>query len=451
VHASLAGCVELGTSTFPHLDANEAPMIGAIEGFYGPPWSWSERLAVCRGIAAAGGDTYVYAPKDDPLHRDRWRHPYPDDELARFGELVGASPVRVGFAISPGLSIDASARADREALAAKVGQVTDVGIDLVVLALDDLPFRAGLGREHGELTAWLRDRLPSPVELAMVPNHYTGCVDVPYLADLRATVPAGVAIGWTGRFVVNDAIDAGDVARWSEVMEGRAPLLWDNVPVNDVVMADRLFLGPLRGRDRAVPPTLSGYLANGGVQALASIPPIRSAVAWARGGDPIAEWDDAIGDARVLGRCVDEHGLGALLDTWASAERDAARAAALDEVDALLADAEACTDGGLGPDVAPWVDAVRAEAAVGRGAVRVLRHHRDDPARASLDAMATAVAWRQARRGTVSVFGPRDGFRPVLGQSADGDWLCSPAAFDVERNAVDRLVRAAIAALAGAT
>jgi hyaluronoglucosaminidase len=426
-------------------------MIGAIEGFYGRPWSWSDRLAVCRAVAAAGGDTYVYAPKDDPLHRDRWREAYPDEELARFEELVAASPVRVGFAISPGLSIDSSAPADRDALAAKVGQLTDVGVDLVVLALDDLPFRPVLGREHGELTAWLRERLPSQVDLAMVPNHYTGCVDAPYLADLRATVPAEVAVGWTGRFVVNDAIEVGDVARWSEVMDGRAPLLWDNVPVNDVVMADRLFLGPLRGRNPAVPTMLAGYLANGGVQALASIPPIRSAVAWARGGDPVDEWDAAIGDALVLGRCVDEHELAALLDAWARAEDDVERAAALDGVDRLLCDAEGCTDGGLGEEVAPWVEAVRAEAAVGRGAVRVLRHRRDDPARASLDAMAMVVSWRQVRRGTVSVFGPRDGFRPVLGQSAEGDWLCSPTAFDVERNAIDRLVRAAIAALADVT
>jgi hypothetical protein len=64
--------------------------------------------------------------------------------------------------------------------------------------------------------------------------------------------------------------------------------------------------------------------------------------------------------------------------------------------------------------------------------------------------MAMAVGWRQVRRSTTSVFGPRDGFRPVLGQSAAGDWLCSPDAFDVERNAVDRLVRCAIAALGGA-
>src|SRR5829696_7448984 len=227
-------------------------MRGAIEGFYGAPWTWDERREVCRGIAEAGGDTYVYAPKDDPLHRERWRTPYPDDDVAQFAALVAEGTVRVGFAISPGLSIDPGSAIDRTALARKIAQLTEVGVDLVVLALDDLPFSEGLGRAHGELTAWLRDSLAPWIELALVPCHYTGCVEVPYLADLRATVPDQVAIAWTGRFVVNDRIDVASVEAWSEVMGGRAPLLWDNYPVNDIVMGDRLFLGPLRGRDAAV-------------------------------------------------------------------------------------------------------------------------------------------------------------------------------------------------------
>jgi hyaluronoglucosaminidase len=421
-------------------------MRGAIEGFYGAPWTWDERRAVCRAIAEAGGDTYVYAPKDDPLHRDRWRTPYPDDDVAEFGALVADGPVRVGFAISPGLSIDPRSATDRAALARKIGQLTDVGVDLVVLALDDLPFSEGLGRAHGELTAWLRDALDPQIELALVPCHYTGCVDVPYLADIRATVPDEVAIAWTGRHVVNDRIDAASVEAWSDVMKGRAPLLWDNYPVNDLVMVERLFLGPLRGRDEAAAPMLSGYLANGGVQAAASIPPIRSAVAWAAGRDPVDEWERAIGGASTLGRCVDEHALGALLvgvvDADGRIDQDA-----LDEVDAFLEEAASCTDGGLGDAVAPWVDAVQAEAAVGRTAVQLLRHSGTSPTRASLAAMGLGVTWPAIRRHAVSVFGPRQGFRPFLGQSDEGEWLCRPEAFDIDRNAVDALVRLALAAI----
>jgi hyaluronoglucosaminidase len=420
-------------------------MRGAIEGFYGPPWSWDERAAVCEAVAAAGGDTYVYAPKDDPLHRDRWREPYPDDEIARFAALA-AGPVRVGVAISPGLSIDPTAAADRADLAGKVGQLTDAGIDLIVLTLDDLPFTDGQGRAHGELTAWLRSWLPADVELAMVPNHYTGCVDVPYLAELRPTVPPDVLIGWTGRHVVNDRISAADVEARSEVMGGRAPLLWDNVPVNDLLMSDRLFLGPLRGREPGAADALGGYLANGGVQALASIPPIRSAVAWAGGGDPVVEWERSIGDAATLGACVDEHALGALVDAWeeVGAAGDGPELAALD---AFVEAAAACTDGGLGEQVRPWVDAVVAEAQVARTALDVARWAAADAPRASLSAMALSVVWPAIRRHPTSVFGPRLGFRPVLELSTRGEWLCRPDAYDVDRNAVDRLVRLALGRL----
>jgi hyaluronoglucosaminidase len=46
-----------------------------IEGFYGPPRSQEERLDLLRFAAAAGFNTWVHAPKDDPYHRRLWREP----------------------------------------------------------------------------------------------------------------------------------------------------------------------------------------------------------------------------------------------------------------------------------------------------------------------------------------------------------------------------------------
>jgi hypothetical protein len=350
--------------------------------------------------------------------------------------------VRIGFAVSPGLSIDCDSSADRQALAAKVGQLLDVGIDLVVLALDDLPPRDGLGGEHGRLTAAMRDSLPADVDLAMVPNHYTGCVDVPYLAELRAAVPAEVPIGWTGPYVVNDRIELVDVEAWISVM-GREPLLWDNYPVNDVIMADRLFLGPLRGRDPAVAGRLSGYLGNGMLQAAATVAPVRSAVAWARGYDAEAEWSAAIGEGAELAACCDEVLLDSLIDDLMT---DAP--GALDAVQELLERATSVGNGGLGIGVESWVERVRAEATVAMGGVRILRAvAAGDGAAASLEALALAYFWPGIRTENPSVFGPRRSFRPVLGQSPGGDWLCRPESFDIDRSAIDRFITVALAAL----
>ena len=114
-------------------------MRGIIEGFYGPPWSWDDRRRLSETLCAAGMDTYIYAPKDDPLHREQWRKPYDDVFLDALGQLAAPGGLRVGYAISPGLSIDASDRGDRAALLAKISQATDAGVTLVALCLDDLP------------------------------------------------------------------------------------------------------------------------------------------------------------------------------------------------------------------------------------------------------------------------------------------------------------------------
>jgi hyaluronoglucosaminidase len=47
-----------------------------IEGFYGPPWSHDARLEVVEFLAGYAMNAYVYAPKSDPKHRERWRDPY---------------------------------------------------------------------------------------------------------------------------------------------------------------------------------------------------------------------------------------------------------------------------------------------------------------------------------------------------------------------------------------
>ncbi|WP_269744652.1 beta-N-acetylglucosaminidase domain-containing protein [Saccharomonospora cyanea] len=73
----------VSVSDFPAM-----PLRGTIEGFYGSPWTHTERLDQLAFYGDVKFNTYVYAPKDDPYHRDRWREPYPADKLAELGELV---------------------------------------------------------------------------------------------------------------------------------------------------------------------------------------------------------------------------------------------------------------------------------------------------------------------------------------------------------------------------
>ena len=417
---------------------------GLIEGFYGRPWSWDERCAVARFVAERGMTHYVYAPKDDPRHRERWRDPYPPEELAGFTRLIDEGGLQVGFAVSPGLSIDASDDGDRRALAAKVAPLLDLGVRLVVLALDDLEPRPGLGGEHAGLACWLHEWLDGRARLALVPTEYTGTsAPTPYL-DALADLPEDVVVGWTGPSVVNDALTADDARRRREALRGRRPLLWDNWPVNDAVMAYRLFLGPLRGRDPALAEHCAGYLANPMVQPRASMLPLASTAAFLRGEDPAAAWDAEAGPLRVLAEACDGEVPRRLVAEVAAG----ASTAALAE---WLASAASCDAPGLGDEADPWVEQVHAEARVAASAVAVLDAlAAADLAAARVHALPLAFAWPALRRSAVSVLGPRCSARPVLGQDAEGRWVLGRGAVEDDRNATDHLVRLALARLAQA-
>lgn len=413
-------------------------MRGIIEGFYGPPWTWQERLEVCRELADAGMDTYVHAPKDDPLHRAEWRAPYPAEQLDGFRRLVHEQPLRVGCCVSPGLSIDPDDAGDRTALLAKFEGFVDTGVSLLGLLFDDLDPVAGLGARHGALTRWVRERLDPAVELFAVPLHYTGTTASTYLDELCAESPPEVALGWTGPHVVNGAISADDARRRAGSTGGRAPLLWDNTPVNDLLMQRRLSGGPLRGRGPALPTELSGYLANPMVQAHASLPALHSAAAWLRGDDPESAWEEHLGAHRVLLEACDGARPAALAAAALGGDGPA-----LARLEAWFVEACSCEVGELGEQVRPWVDQLRAEAEVGRLACSLLAA---GPAEAARAAPLLHVMWPVPDHGVV-VLGGRGQLLPAFGQDEQSRWVSTRASYLPADNVVDRLVEAVFARL----
>ena len=436
------------------------PIRAVIEGFYGPPWSEDARLDVMAWCHQRGMTHYLYAPKDDPLHRERWREPYPAEALAGFSRLVAADTLRVGYGISPGMSIDYRDRDDRAALASKVDQVVELGVDLIALLLDDIPVRAGLGPDHAELTCWLRDHLDGRADLILTPTEYTGVRSTTYLDALAAGVPDDVPIGWTGATVVTDRITTGQARARAESLGGRPPFVWDNYPVNDAVMADRLFLGPLRGRDQDLGSMCSGYAANPMVQPRASKLPLASIAGYLRGEDPAEAWAADAGGLRVLAEACDGEvprrlvadAVGA--DVRADGEGDGGTDP-LDELEHWLRAARACAAPGLEGEADAWVEQTHAEAAVGVLAVKLLRVIAEPtaaaaPPRRSVDELALALGfmWPPLRRAAVTVMGPRCSMRPIMAQGPAGDWVWRPEAMADDDNAIDQLVRAALAAAA---
>jgi hyaluronoglucosaminidase len=425
---------------------------GLIEGFYGRPWTWDERFDVMAWCAARGMTHYLYAPKDDPLHRDRWREPYPDEAMNGFERLVGSGTLEVGFGIAPGLSIDYESTEDRLALQTKIEQLLDVGVRFVALALDDIPPEVGLGERHAVLTAWLYEQVAGRADLVLVPTEYTGTVATPYLDALHRGVPADVPIAWTGDTVVCDAITVAQAEARSAALGGRAPLIWDNYPVNDAVMADRMFLGPLRGREPGLADVCSGYVANPMVQPAASKLPLASAAGLLRGEDPESVWAaeaDAMG-IRTFAEACDGMQPRVLVEAVRTSSADD-RDPALDRIDAWLDDLRNfAPDPRLAEEVEPWRVQAELERGVWRAAVRLLRAlDRGEREAATTEGMGLLYRWPAARRGQVSVMGPRCSFRPVFGQWPDGSWRFDAASVQEDMNATDTLVRLALAELAG--
>jgi hyaluronoglucosaminidase len=266
-------------------DYPSMPLRGTIEGFYGRPWTHAERLDQMDFYGDVKANTYIYAPKDDPYHRGKWREPYPADKLAELGELVDratANHVRFTFAVSPGESICYSDPADREALEAKLQALYDLGTRAFSIPLDDIsytrwncegdraaygePGRAAAARAQVDLLNDVQRDFVSTHEgvrpLQTVPTEYGDLTDTAYKQTMRTTLDPAVVVMWTGTDVVPPKITNDEADQVSKLF-GRKVFVWDNYPVNDFGnTSGRLLLAPYDKREAGLSEHLSGIVAN---------------------------------------------------------------------------------------------------------------------------------------------------------------------------------------------
>lgn len=428
---------------------------GAIEGFYGSPWTHAERLDQLAFYGSVKLNTYIYAPKDDPYHRERWRTPYPAGELDDLRALVRqakAHHVRFTFALSPGVSICYSDPADVRALGEKLRAVYSLGVRSFSIPLDDItytrwncsadrsaygaPSASGAARAQVSLLNTVQrtylDRWPGTRPLQMVPTEYGDVEPTAYKRILRDRLDRRVEVMWTGPSVVSPAITMADARRAAGVW-GRKVFVWDNYPVNDFDAAvGRLLLGPYARRSPGLHTQLSGLVLNPMNQAAASKVALfggadfawhspgyspertsRAAAAYLAGGDPAtteallaffdlshraptAGWGSWQPQAPELARR-----LSSFRTAWARGSR-AERAAALDSLRAYarVVDGAAARirtgvrDRAFVSDCGPWLSALELWGQAFSETVEGLQARADgDPGRASrLFASASRLA-----------------------------------------------------------
>jgi hyaluronoglucosaminidase len=260
------------------------PGSGVIEGFSGVPWSWRARERMVATLARVGLGFYLYAPKDDPLHRDRWRDPYPRAFVDRFGRLAqdaAAGGVTLVFGISPFIDYDASTEADYEALRAKLGALAAAGVRGFAVLADDIELEStpvvdgALGAVHAGVTNRLLADLEATypgVTFAFVPTVYSderigfwpGGAD--YLRALRA-LDARIPVMWTGPLTGNATLQPAELQGFVDLV-GRPPLIWDNYYANDGGdgFTGHLPLGAYEGRDPGLPAAVAGLAVNASIQ-----------------------------------------------------------------------------------------------------------------------------------------------------------------------------------------
>ena len=236
---------------------------GFLEGFYGKPWTDAQRRDMIALLSERGMNTYAYAAKDDPYHRDEWEKLYPPEALAQLGSLVDfcrGKGVDFMYCTAPGLTFEYDNPGHYAALRAKMEQVMALGVTSFGVFFDDIPSDRQSPEDHA-MVAQVLYKAYKNISLTICPMVYHGTGKEEYIRRLGHGLPKKVDIFWTGRNICSQEITCEEAKRFKKNTRHQ-PLYWDNYPVNDAEMYHEMHLGPLEGREAGLYKHCRGILFN---------------------------------------------------------------------------------------------------------------------------------------------------------------------------------------------
>ena len=257
------------------VNVNSSPILlrGIVEGFYGTPWDYDIREDLLNFCGEYNLNAYIYAPKDDPYHRDKWREPYPDEKIAELKSLVDVAiknNVHFIFAVSPGLDLNyegEKGEEDLQTMLYKLDTMYNIGIRDFAIFFDDLS-----GEQSGKNQANFLNRLQDGLDkkyldiypLITVPTQYTrnwmiddqGNIQT-YTREFSTLLNKNIVVLYTGDDVVCDGIPEESYQAAKNIYN-RDLGIWWNYPVNDYYYVDgnrniKLALGPIEKLPKAKP------------------------------------------------------------------------------------------------------------------------------------------------------------------------------------------------------
>ena len=258
-----------------HLNMSSTPILlrGIVEGFYGDPWNFDIRADLLKFCGEYNLNSYIYAPKDDPYHRGKWREPYPDDKIIELKNLVDIAVennVHFTFAVSPGLDLNyegEKGEEDFQYMLNKLDSMYNIGIRDFAIFFDDLS-----GEQSGANQANFLNKLQNSLDkkyvdvnpLITVPTEYTRSWMIDeeghikkYTQEFSTILNKNIIVLYTGDEVVCDGISEESYQAAKDIY-GRDLGIWWNYPVNDYYYVDgnrniKLALGPIEKLPKAKP------------------------------------------------------------------------------------------------------------------------------------------------------------------------------------------------------
>ena len=244
---------------------------GIVEGFYGTPWSNEIRIDLIKFCSEYNLNSYIYAPKDDPYHREKWRLPYPSEKMTELKNLVDISKqynIYFIFAVSPGLDLVYQEEKDLLSMIYKLDMMYDIGIRNFAIFFDDLdPDQDGKAQAEflNKLQNALNKKYNDIFPLITIPTKYTrkymydldGNINA-YTKEFSAILNKKIIVLYTGDKVVSDGISEQSFKETKNIYKRNLGIWW-NYPVNDyfksnnIVLNSKLALGPIEKLPKAKP------------------------------------------------------------------------------------------------------------------------------------------------------------------------------------------------------
>ncbi len=226
-------------------DYAEIKYRGALEGYYGSPWSVEDRIDMMKFGGGIKMNQYGFAPKDDPYHNSKWRELYPEAELADMGAMAQAgneNKCYFVYMLHPFMSnafrfnTEENYNADLKLVKDKFTQLMQVGMRRFGILADDSGGASGanLRKMMNDMVAWLYTMQESYPDLdtniVFCPQDYM-YTDTAMLREFCNGLKDEVLVAMTGGAiwgtVRNEFMDNFHNAT------GCYPYMWVNWPCND--------------------------------------------------------------------------------------------------------------------------------------------------------------------------------------------------------------------------